>query len=279
MSKIDRARQRVALAEQTRQAAVANTVNNDIAGDKTTTSPSESQPSVDSLYTSSTHKKIDELLKKLDSAPIPTQSSIEQKIDAVLEKLDSNPTDSQTVTCPAIQSNIDTQQILDLLRNINPNPGSSTTRNTACTTDRVNELEQKLRPYSNIKEKYIQVKAAYDLYTARNNFKELLAEEKIKLESTTTQGMKPTSQKELRDKISRIDEALDTIEQDPNKGFYQRFYSEKKIELNSILKSKKDFANNDEIKKICEEHECFQSSKAVEITCAALHYYTTDEIN
>ena len=257
MSEIDEARKMLAVAKQKKQAAIANTVNNNGQNVKiTSTPPVLPIPITDNLQPIST--KIDEILKKLDSTPINTQS----------------------VICPAIQSNsnVDIQKIIDTIKSISLNSGSSTTKNTACTVDRVNELEQKFHPYNNIKETYTRLKAAYNLHTAPNNAKALLTEDKTKFESIPTQGMKSTLQKELRDKIGEIDELLDRIEQDPNKGFYSRFYSTKRSEMLKNLRNQKNFTNNDEIKKICEDHECFQSSKTVEITCAALHYAITDEI-
>jgi hypothetical protein len=279
LSEIDEARKMLAVAKQKKQAAIANTANNNGQNVKiTSTPPVLPIPITDNLQPIST--KIDEILKKLDPAPNTTQSTTEQKIDDILKKLDSTPINTQSVICPAIQSNsnVDIQKIIDTIKSISLNSGSSTTKNTACTVDRVNELEQKFHPYNNIKETYTRLKAAYNLHTAPNNAKALLTEDKTKFESIPTQGMKSTLQKELRDKIGEIDELLDRIEQDPNKGFYSRFYSTKRSEMLKNLRNQKNFTNNDEIKKICEDHECFQSSKTVEITCAALHYAITDEI-
>lgn len=219
LSEIDEARKMLAVAKQKKQAAIANTANNNGQDVKTmSTPPVLPIPTTDNLQP--IYSKIDEILKRFDPAPINTQSII----------------------CPTIQSNsdVDTKKIIDMIQNIGLNSGFSTTKNTVCTVDRVNELEQKFHPYNNIKETYTHLKASYNLHTAPNNIKALLIEDKTKLESIPTQGMKSTSRKELRDKIGEIDELLDRIEQDPNKGFYSRFYSTKRSEMLKNLRNQKD---------------------------------------
>ena len=112
MSEIEEARKMLAVAKQKKQAAIANTANNNGQNVKITSTPPVLPISTtDNLQPIST--KIDEILKKLDPAPNTTQSTTEQKIDDILKKLDSTPINTQSVICPAIQSNsnVDIQKL------------------------------------------------------------------------------------------------------------------------------------------------------------------------
>ncbi len=246
-----------------------------------------------SLSTIDTQKIADEI----NSAPSTTQNTVytpthenqqslstidTQKIaDEVLKKINLAPGTTQNTICPTMHEspqhsadNIQKMFETLLLRNSKQDSACTTTQNIACTTIRIAELEILFKPYTEMVQLYTMFKYVYHLHDMPSKAELLYVKEQQDLElqllpENNLKALSLPQAKKIKSKIADIKTVI--IDLQDTRTQYYSIQNAKAQELQSAIK-KIPNAHSDEIKILCDQHECFDSSEIVKITCAALHY-------